>query len=141
MTYVLIMPTRDEEKYLEATLDAITSQTVLPAELVIVNDGSKDRTGEIAEAAAKKFPWVHVVHRADRGERKVGGGVVDAFYSGYEALKTPDYSFIGKIDGDLTFGPTYFEELLGKFEAEPRLGGGPAARCLTRWEARCTRSA
>ncbi len=121
--YVLVMPTRDEEKYLQAALDSIAAQTELPAELVIVNDGSKDRTGEIAEAAARKYPWIHVVHRADRGERKVGGGVVDTFYSGYEALRTTDYTFICKIDGDLTFGPAYFEELLKKFAAEPRLGG------------------
>ena len=123
LKYVLIMPTRDEEKYLQATLDAITEQTVLPAELIVVNDGSKDRTGEIAEAAAAKYPWIHVVHRADRGERKVGGGVVDTFYSGHEKLKTPDYAFVCKMDGDVTFRPTYFEDLLKKFAADPKLGG------------------
>jgi len=70
-SYVIIMPTRDEEQYLQQTLDCLVSQTVLPAELVIVNDGSKDKTGAIADAAASRHPWIHVVHRKDRGVPKV----------------------------------------------------------------------
>jgi len=121
--YVLIMPTRDEEKYLQQTLDCIVRQTILPVELVIVNDGSKDRTGDIAEAAAQQHPWIHVVHRGDRGERKVGGGVVDTFYAGYDALRTTHYEYICKIDGDVTFPDRYFEDLMKRFEVDHRLGG------------------
>jgi len=121
--YVLIMPTRDEEKYLQQTLDCIIRQTVLPVELVIVNDGSKDRTGDIAEAAAHQHPWIHVVHRGDRGDRKVGGGVVDTFYAGYDALRTADYEYICKIDADLSLPGGYFEHLMRYFEADHHLGG------------------
>lgn len=121
--YVLIMPTRDEEEYLRQTLDCILGQTVRPMELVIVDDGSRDRTGEIAEAAAAEHPWIHVVHSADRGERQVGGGVMDAFYAGYEALRSKDYEFLCKIDGDVTFAPTYFEDILKKMAEDPKLAG------------------
>ena len=121
--YILIMTVRDEEKYLRATLECICSQTILPAECVIVDDGSKDKTGEIADEFAAKYSWIHVVHRADRGERKVGGGVVDTFYAGHEAIRTPDYHFICKIDGDVTFSPTYFDELMAKMNANPTIGG------------------
>ena len=78
--YVLISPVRDEAEYLEQTIDAVASQTVLPLRWIIVNDGSTDETREIAERAAREQPWIQVVHRVDRGERKVGPGVVDAFY-------------------------------------------------------------
>jgi len=121
--YVLIMPTRDEQEYLEQTLGCITSQTCLPAECVIVDDGSSDRTPQVADAAARACDWIKVVHRPDRGERKVGGGVVDAFYAGYEALDCDDYEYICKIDGDITFDPTYFETIIQKMEADPKLGG------------------
>ena len=121
--YVLIMPSRNEEEYIQNTIDCITDQTILPVEFIIVNDGSSDSTGEIAEKAASVHPWIHVVHREDRGMRKVGGGVVDTFYSGYEELKTDEYDYICKIDGDMTFRDTYFEDLLKKFEEDSKLGG------------------
>ncbi len=121
--YILIAPTRDEEKFLENSLKCFVSQSVLPTELVIVNDGSTDRTGEIADSYAEQYPWIHVVHREDRGMRKVGGGVVDAFYAGYEAIRSSDYAYICKIDGDVTFQQDYFENLMRKFEENPELGG------------------
>lgn len=117
------MPTRDDEDFLQATLDCVTSQTLLPAELVIVDDGSSDRTGAIADTAAEAYLWIHVVHRPDRGCRKVGPGVIEAFYSGYETLRTRDYTYIAKMDGDCSFGPTYFERILAIMEREPALGG------------------
>src|SRR5690606_31225055 len=110
--YVIIMPTRDEEKYIQATLDCLINQTVQPAELVIVDDGSKDGTGAIADAAAAELPWIHVVHRPDRGKRKVGGGVVEAFYAGYQALRTTDYEYLVKLDADVTFAHDYFENIM-----------------------------
>lgn len=122
-SYVLIMPSRNEEDYIQNTIDCITRQTILPTEFIVVNDGSSDNTGPIAQAAADQFPWIHVVHREDRGMRKVGGGVIDTFYSGFEALKTQDYDYLCKIDGDMTFQDDYFEKLLKKFEEDPKLGG------------------
>ena len=85
--YVVITPVRDEEKYVEATVRSVTSQTILPAEWIIVNDGSSDRTGDIVDQYAVQFPWIHVIHRRNRGFRKSGGGVIDAFYDGYAALR------------------------------------------------------
>ena len=84
--YVIITPVRDEEKHIEATIEAVAGQTIRPAEWVIVDDGSSDRTGDIIDRYAAKFPWISVVHRSNRGFRKSGGGVVEAFYDGYNAL-------------------------------------------------------
>jgi glycosyltransferase involved in cell wall biosynthesis len=120
--YVIVMPTRDEEKFLRNTVESILGQSVLPTELVIVNDGSGDRTGEIAEELAAEHPWIHAVHRADRGGRKVGGGVVEAFYSGYNELRTKDWDYLVKLDADLTLPPGYFEGIFKKMEADPLLG-------------------
>jgi glycosyltransferase involved in cell wall biosynthesis len=120
--YVLIMPVRDEANYLQQTLDAITAQTVLPARLIIVDDGSTDATGEIAKRAAAKHAWIEVIHRTDRGVRSVGPGVIEAFYEGYQNLGDFDYEFLCKVDGDVTFGERYFEMLLKRFRQNPKLG-------------------
>ena len=123
--YVIITPVRDEEEHLEKTIHSVASQSLVPRLWVIVDDGSRDGTGRIADAAAQRYPWVRVVHRADRGYRQAGGGVVEAFYAGYELVKDDDrWAFIVKLDGDLEFDPTYFEHLLSFFGEDPALGIG-----------------
>ena len=106
--YVIVTPVRDEEAHLEATIASVSAQTIRPVEWVIVNDGSTDRTGEIIDRDAAQSPWIRGVHRPNRGFRKSGGGVVEAFYDGYNALRCEDWEFIVKLDGDLSFSPDYF---------------------------------
>jgi poly-beta-1,6-N-acetyl-D-glucosamine synthase len=122
--YVVITPVRDEEEHIAAVIDCMAKQTVRPAEWVIVNDGSTDRTGEILDQSSKQYPWMRVVHRPNRGFRKAGGGVVEAFYDGYKTVNSPDWEFIAKFDGDLTFAPDYFEKCFAQFEKNPKLGIG-----------------
>lgn len=122
--YVIITPVRDEERYIEATIECVRCQTILPLEWVIVDDGSTDRTGEILDRVALQFPWIRVVHRANRGFRKSGGGVMEAFYDGYKTLQCKDWDFIVKLDGDLSFAPEYFEKCFEYFGRDSQLGIG-----------------
>ena len=122
--YVVITPVRDEEKHMEATIEAVAGQTIRPTEWVIVDDGSSDRTGDIIDQYAAKFSWISVVHRSNRGFRKSGGGVVEAFYDGYDRLRCNDWDFVVKLDGDLTFARTYFEKCFEHFERDLKLGVG-----------------
>ncbi len=122
--YVLVTPVRNEEAYLPLTIDSVVRQTVPPVEWVIVNDGSKDGTAQIIEDAARKYPWIRAVHRKDRGYRKWGAGIIEAFYDGFHALTCQDWEFMSKIDGDLSFEPDYFERAFQKFSESPRLGIG-----------------
>jgi len=102
----------------------MAAQTIRPAEWVIVNDGSTDKTGQILDEAAKKYLWIRPVHRVNRGFRKSGGGVVEAFNDGYKAVTMQERDFIVKLDGDLSFGPDYFENCFYRFEEDPQLGVG-----------------
>jgi len=120
--YVVVTPVRDEQEYLRETVDSVIHQTIRPAEYVLVNDGSKDRTGEIIEDYARRYSWIRAVHRSDRGFRKPGGGIIEAFYSGFEALQCRDWDYMSKLDGDLSFAPTYFEGIFERFRANPELG-------------------
>jgi len=122
--YVIITPVRDEEKHVEATIGSVARQTIRPTEWLIVDDGSTDDTGKIIDRQAAEFPWIHVIHRPNRGFRKPGGGIIEAFYDGYHALRCDDWEFIVKLDGDLTFSPEYFEKCFEHFSSEPRLGIG-----------------
>lgn len=127
--YVILTPVRDEAATLGLTIDSVARQTIPPVEWIIVNDGSTDRTGVIIDEAAKRHPFIHPVHRPNRGFRKPGGGVVDAFNEGYAAMRSEDLDFIVKLDGDLSFDPDYFEKCFERFKRDPRLGVGGGTVC------------
>jgi biofilm PGA synthesis N-glycosyltransferase PgaC len=123
-TYVIVSPIRDEAEYIEQTIESVVNQTQRPAEWIIVNDGSSDATAAIIDRAAAEFDWIRVVHRADRGFRAAGSGVMQAFYAGYESISLTDWDFLVKLDGDLRFEANYFERCLKLLHNEPRLGIG-----------------
>jgi poly-beta-1,6-N-acetyl-D-glucosamine synthase len=122
--YVVITPVRDEEAYLPLTIESMVSQTVRPREWVIVDDGSKDSTAKIIADAARKHAWISSVRREDRGFRKWGAGIIEAFYAGFHALRCTDWEFMAKLDGDLSFEPDYFARMFEKFKEDPHLGIG-----------------
>jgi glycosyltransferase involved in cell wall biosynthesis len=122
--YVVITPVRDEERYLPLSIASMVRQSVLPREWVIVDDGSRDRTAQIIDEAAKQYPWIHGVHRADRGHRQWGAGIIEAFYAGFDVLTFRNWDFMCKLDGDLSFEAGYFEEVMQKFDESPTLGIG-----------------
>jgi glycosyltransferase involved in cell wall biosynthesis len=103
------------------TLDGIAAQSLLPSRCIIVDDGSTDETRQILAEYAARYPWISIVTREDRGHRAVGPGVVDAFYAGYESLNKRDYEFVCKLDLDLRLPPRYFEILIGRMKADPRI--------------------
>jgi glycosyltransferase involved in cell wall biosynthesis len=120
--YVVITPVRDEQANLDFTIQSMIRQSVRPTEWIIVNDGSSDKTGSVIDEAAAAHTWLHPVHRTNRGFRKSGGGVVEAFNDGYRALQCEDWEFIVKLDGDLSFAPDYFERCFEYFVQNPNLG-------------------
>jgi glycosyltransferase involved in cell wall biosynthesis len=120
--YVLITPCRDEARYARRTLDSVIAQTVRPALWVIVDDGSRDATSEILASYAARFDFIRVVRREDRGRRSVGPGVIEAFYAGYDTIDPSKFDYLCKLDLDLELPPRYFELLMERMAAEPRLG-------------------
>jgi len=127
--YVIVTPARDEAAHLTYTIESVARQTVRPVEWVIVNDGSTDGTAGIIDECVAKYPWIRAVHRCNRGFRKSGGGVVEAFNEGLGAIQSKDWDFIVKLDGDLAFEPDYFERCFRRFVEEPRLGVGGGVIC------------
>ena len=119
--YVLISPCRNEASFMRQTLDSVAAQSVRPTLWVIVDDGSTDETPAILAEYAARHDWIKIVTRGDRGHRAVGPGVIDAFYSGYAAIEPGDYDFLCKLDLDLRLPPRYFEILMQRMAADPKI--------------------
>jgi len=118
---VVISPVRDEAAHIRLTLDSMLAQVLRPQEWIIVDDGSSDDTVAIVSEYAAEHPFIRVVSRPDRGARKLGGGVIEAFDFGREQIRDPSWRYIAKLDGDMSFGPRYLEVMLGRLEAEADL--------------------
>jgi biofilm PGA synthesis N-glycosyltransferase PgaC len=109
------------------TLDSVVAQTVTPALWIIVDDGSTDQTPQILAEYAAKHDFIRVVRRDNRGTRSVGPGVIEAFYAGVDVVDAAHgglaaFDYVCKLDLDLDIPHGYFEELMRRMEAEPRLG-------------------
>jgi poly-beta-1,6-N-acetyl-D-glucosamine synthase len=122
--YVIITPARDEEAYIEKTIRSVVQQTVRPAQWIIVDDGSHDQTGAIIDRYAASYSWIRAVHCSNRGFRQAGGGVINAFYEGFDQIEPQDWDFIVKLDADLTFALDYFERCFAEFTKDASLGIG-----------------
>jgi len=127
--YVVITPVRNEAHHFPHTIASMVGQTLRPLRWVIVDDGSSDGTATLADEASRRYDWIRVLHRPDRGHRLPGSGVMYAFLEGCTLVADLPWQFLVKLDGDLVFGPHYFEHCLAHFERDPRLGIGGGIIC------------
>lgn len=62
-----IVPIYNVEQYLKKCLDSLLAQTFPFYEIILVDDGSKDSSGKIAEEYAEKFGMIKVIHQENQG--------------------------------------------------------------------------
>lgn len=103
-TVAIIVPCYGYANYLEECIDSIVNQTRRANEIIIVNDGSKDNTIEVAENLIKKYPNENI-----RLVNKENGGLSSARNAGIEVS---DSQFIQCIDADDKLTPGCIEEHL-----------------------------
>ena len=121
LSYAVITPVRNEAENLGRLADALGRQRLRPSAWVIVDTGSTDETPALALELAAGELWISALELRGEAVLERGGPIVRAFEAGLESLaKRPDV--IVKLDADLSFEPVYFERLLSRFVAEPRLG-------------------
>lgn len=121
LSYILITAARNEEELIENTIQSVISQAVLPNKWIIVSDGSTDRTEEIVSKYLAVHPWMELLKMPAHKNRNFASKV-HCFNAGYQKVKQSHYDIVGNLDADITFEPDYFEFLLGKFAANPKLG-------------------
>ena len=120
-SYVLVTPARNEEAFIEKTIESMTRQTHLPLKWVIVDDGSTDRTAEIVSRYLPEYAWIELVQMPQRRDRSFAAKV-GAFKAGYERVKGLPYEIIGNLDADISFEGDHLEFLAGRFYEDPTLG-------------------
>lgn len=108
-TVSIIVPVYQVEAYLPACIDSILSQEYADFELLLVDDGSPDRCGEICDGYALRDPRIRVIHQAN-------GGLSAARNSGLEAA-TGEY--VAFIDSDDLIPAGYLTQAMQPFLDHP----------------------
>ena len=121
MKIYIVIPAYNEEEHITKTLDSLVNQQMKPAQVVVVNDNSTDRTAEIVNDFTQKHSWIQQVHKQSSEEHLPGAKIVEAFYKGYEVLDE-DYEIICKYDADMVFESNYLLKLSQHFKENNRLG-------------------
>ena len=105
----VIVPVYKVENYLERCVDSILAQTYKELEIILVDDGSPDRCGEICEQYASRDARIRVIHKAN-------GGLSDARNVG---VKHASGEYLLFVDSDDSVAP----DLVEKTEAEAERTG------------------
>jgi glycosyltransferase involved in cell wall biosynthesis len=119
--YVLITAARDEELYIERTLQSVVNQTIRPIKWIVVSDGSTDRTNEIVNEYALIHEWIELLRMPDHAGRDFAAKAA-CFNTAYQKVKHLQYDVVGNVDADTSFEPDHFEFLMQQFAADPQLG-------------------
>lgn len=98
----VIVPVYNVEKYLEKCLDSIINQTYKDIEIILIDDGSRDNSGEICDVYAKRDNRILVIHKENTG-------VSDTRNKG---IKVANGKYICFIDSDDTVALNYVEKLV-----------------------------
>ncbi len=118
----IAIPFHNEEACLKYALESWCRQTRKPDRLVLVNDGSTDKSPSIAAHYAGMHDWIELVTPDwEKDTRHLPGSkVIQAFYRGFPLLS--DYDLLGKFDADIEMPVDYLETICGVFADNPRLG-------------------
>jgi dolichol-phosphate mannosyltransferase len=106
----LILPTYDEAENIEAIVRAadevLTAASPEGHRILIVDDGSPDGTGQIADRLAKELPTVEVLHRAERQ------GLGPAYLAGFSRALGAGATHVMEMDSDFSHDPADLARLL-----------------------------
>jgi len=107
LTLSLIIPVYNEERHLKACLEAIAAQSVMPDEVIVVDNNSTDASASIA----RSFPFVRLIHEKQQG-------ITPARNAGFNAAKG---QLLGRIDADTHLPPDWVKQVYA-FYAKPDHG-------------------
>ncbi len=102
MYFSVIVPVYNVDKYLKECIDSILAQSFTDYELILVNDGSTDKSPEICDEYAKRENRVKVIHKANNGSadtRNVGTAEAKGEYIIY--IDSDDFIISSDFLGDI----------------------------------------
>ncbi len=119
--YVLITAAKNEESFIEKTIQSVINQLHKPAEWIIVSDGSTDTTEYIVSKYTSENSFIKLLVN-NRKEARDFASKVYAINIGLKNIQTSDYDYIGILDADVSFEKDYYALLIEEFEKNPKLG-------------------
>lgn len=106
LTLTLVIPVFNEEGYLRLCLNSVAAQTVLPDQVIVIDNNSTDGSFKIA----RQFPFVDLINESKQG-------VLQARNKGFNAAKG---QIIARIDADTLLPPRWVEAVKSSF-ANPKV--------------------
>ncbi len=107
--FSIIVPLYNNQKYLSNCLDSIVNQCSKDIETIIVNDGSTDNSGNIADKYAKKYSFINVIHQSNQG--------VSAARN--VAIKKSKGRYLVFLDSDDILYNGFFQKVLELIKSQP----------------------
>lgn len=98
----VIVPVYNCERYLTYCLNSIVNQTYQNIEVILIDDESKDRSGEICDTFATKYSYIKVIHQKNKG----------CGFSRNEGLNIIKGDYFTYIDADDYVSKYYIEKML-----------------------------
>lgn len=102
----VIVPVYNVEKYLRRCVDSILAQSFPDFELILIDDGSPDRCGEICDDYAARDARIHVIHQQNGGLSAARNAGLDYVFA------HSDSQWLTFIDSDDWIHPVYLEQLI-----------------------------
>lgn len=110
-TFSVVIPLYNKEKYIGRTLKSVFSQTVLPYEVIVVNDGSKDNSVKVVESL--NYPLIKLIHQTNLGVSAARNRGIEASAGDYVAF----------LDADDEWDPDFLETICRLISKFPQAGG------------------
>ena len=121
MKFLIIIPAHNEEENIFFCLESLKNQTFQDFKCVLVNDGSTDKTQEIAEMYKVQSTKYKVLN-LEKSEHQPGAKVVRTFNKGLETENLENFDVVCKFDADIVFPSNYLEKVNEVYEKNPNAG-------------------
>lgn len=121
MNIYIVIPAHNEYNCIALMLESLLQQTVLPKQVVVVNDNSTDNTQAIINGFSAEYKWIKSIEIKSSKQHMPGSKVINAFYKGLETLDD-DYDIICKFDADIILPNNYLQQLISLFKSDKKIG-------------------
>jgi peptidoglycan-N-acetylglucosamine deacetylase len=127
----VLIPAHNEESVIVQTVNSVLFSDLKDLRIIVVDDGSSDRTGELLDTNFSRNPRVRIIHQVNRGKAAALN----------LAMSLADTEIVVTIDADTEIEPDAISKLIRHF-SDPKVGAaagnvkvGNRSRWLTRWQA------
>ena len=120
-SYIILTAAHNEAAFIANTIESVLAQTMLPLRWIIISDGSTDDTDEIVQRYAQGHAFLSLVRRPRTPLRGFGSKAI-AINDSYSSCAHLGHKYVAVLDADITLTPTYYQEVLDRFEKDELLG-------------------